>query len=210
MNLSLAVLVIFTLLLAWSLLSPRGGELDATLFTAVNSRRLPLPAEIAVRLISHFGLLPTNVLIWAAVWYVVDRRSSAGVGAGIVGGAGLVVTWAVCRVLKAATDRPRPYEAIAGARLVGLAPSNSSFPSSHAAMAVYTAVTASHLLGFSTAQTLGAYVLAACVCYARIYLGAHYPRDVLAGIVIGLAAGMGTLALAARAGLAEPTERADT
>ena len=40
--------------------------------------------------------------------------------------------------------------------------------------------------------------LALVVAYARIHLGAHYPRDVLFGAVIGLLVAATTLAVAAR------------
>jgi membrane-associated phospholipid phosphatase len=186
------VLIGLALVLAWSLISPRGEELDERLFLAINQRPLPHPLELPLRLISHLGLLPTNLLIWAGITAFVDRRI------GLVGGAGLVAAWVTCRVVKRMTNRPRPYQAVPEARLVGLAPSLSSFPSSHAAHVVLTAVVASHLLGFNPWETAVAYLLAAIVCYARIYLGAHYPRDVLAGIVIGLAAGLTTLVMASR------------
>jgi undecaprenyl-diphosphatase len=183
------ILATFAILLAWSVASPRGAALDAALFSAINGRPLPMPVEALVRLASHFGLLPTNVLIWAAVWLALDRRAA------VTGGAGLLAAWSACRLLKAVIARSRPYLAVPGARLVGLEPSGSSFPSSHAALAVYTAVVASHSLGFGPVRTVLAYSLAALVCYARVYLGAHYPRDVLAGAVIGLAAALGALAL---------------
>ncbi len=194
MNAHILTLAILTILLSASLLSARGSALDTALLEAINGRPLPAPIEILVRLISHLGLLPTNVLIWAIVWYAADRP------AGLVGGSGLVVAWGLCRLGKAATGRLRPYQVIPAARLVGLEPSGSSFPSSHAAMSVYTAVTLSQLMGWSGAQTFVAYFLAVVVCYARIYLGAHYPRDVLAGAVIGLAAALGTVAARHRFG----------
>ena len=103
-----------------------------------------------------------------------------------LGGYGLVCCWVTCRLLKSATDRDRPYLAVEGARLVGHAPSLSSFPSSHAAHAVYSAIMLPHLLAWHPPATLAAYIVATLVCYSRIYMGAHYPRDVLAGVVIGL------------------------
>jgi undecaprenyl-diphosphatase len=33
---------------------------------------------------------------------------------------------------------------------------------------------------------VGLYGLAALVAYARVYLGVHYPRDVIAGAILGL------------------------
>jgi len=183
-----AILAVLVGLLAASLLTRAGARLDDALFLAINARHLPAPLEMAVRLTSHLGLLPTNGLIWAGLAWASrtapgERRAQV-----IFGAVGLVAAWLASRALKAATNRTRPYLAVEGARLVGLAPSLSSFPSSHAALAVYSAVTIPRVLEWGAGRTALAWLLAAVVCYARVYLGAHYPRDVLAGATIGLVA----------------------
>jgi undecaprenyl-diphosphatase len=71
---------------------------------------------------------------------------------------------------------------------------SSSFPSGHAMSATVVYGTVAYLLArlqkhvWSRALTLfAAVVIIALICLSRLYLGVHYPSDVLAGIIIGLA-----------------------
>ena len=60
---------------------------------------------------------------------------------------------------------------------------DGSFPSDHAAAAVAIAIVL-----FLTHRRLGAIALlvAGLVCLARVYVGAHYPGDVVAGAAVGI------------------------
>jgi undecaprenyl-diphosphatase len=71
---------------------------------------------------------------------------------------------------------------------------SSSFPSGHAMSATVVYGTVAYLLArlqkhtWSRAITLTAAVLMiGLICLTRLYLGVHYPSDVLAGIIVGLA-----------------------
>lgn len=80
-------------------------------------------------------------------------------------------------------QRPRPFQAHPGSVTMLVARSaDPSFPSDHAAAAVAVAVVL--LLAHRRLGTV-AVVLAALVCFARVYAGAHYPGDVLAGALVG-------------------------
>ena len=92
-------------------------------------------------------------------------------------------------VLKLYFDRPRPevFE-----RLTHTA--SSSFPSGHAMSATVVYGTVGYLLArlhkhpWARAITLLlAVTMILLICFSRLYLGVHYPSDVLAGIIIGLA-----------------------
>ena len=92
-------------------------------------------------------------------------------------------------VLKLGFNRPRPSIFVPAVQTV-----SSSFPSGHAMSAaiVYSTVAylAARLHKRAWARWLVmtvAAILVALISFSRMYLGVHYPSDVLAGVVIGLA-----------------------
>ncbi|HET9163186.1 MAG TPA: phosphatase PAP2 family protein [Solirubrobacterales bacterium] len=87
-------------------------------------------------------------------------------------------------VVKAIVKRPRPV--LEGLPPLGGAPSSLSFPSAHAtsAFAVATAMTRVEPWGAL------AFLLAFALALGRPYLGMHYPSDVLAGALLGIALGL--------------------
>jgi undecaprenyl-diphosphatase len=122
-----------------------------------------------------------------AAWFLIgwglgrptERRGA--VLALLAAGGALLVNQALIRIW----DRPRPF--IAHPHTVHVLVSrstDSSFPSDHAAASIAIAVAVLLLH-----RRLGLVVLAVAllVCYSRVYVGAHYPGDVLAGAAIGLA-----------------------
>lgn len=86
--------------------------------------------------------------------------------------------------LKHATDRDRPYLVLEEAAPLLRWDVSTSFPSGHAATSAAGAVILAYLLG-RWGLPLGA--LAAAVCYSRVYIGVHYPVDVLVGAALGAA-----------------------
>jgi undecaprenyl-diphosphatase len=92
-------------------------------------------------------------------------------------------------ILKAGFDRPRPQVITWGTHAI-----TSSFPSGHAMSAAVVYATIAYLAArlerhrWARALTmLAATVLIALIAWSRIYLGVHYPSDVFAGLLIGLA-----------------------
>jgi len=97
--------------------------------------------------------------------------------------------------LKALVDRPRPFLRYAEPKVLVPRPHDASFPSGHAA----TSFAAATVLSFAFPKAAPAFfVLAAAVAYARVYVGVHYPLDVIAGAVIGAAIGSGVWWMAGR------------
>lgn len=101
-------------------------------------------------------------------------------------------------VLKPIFERPRPCReeaGIEGVRVRYRCSGRGSFPSSHATNIAGVAL----LLGwrYRRAAWLAA-LIAFLVGYSRIYLGVHYPGDVVGGWLLGLALGAGVIWLAGR------------
>lgn len=83
-------------------------------------------------------------------------------------------------------DRPRPFMAHPGSVHVLLSHSTDpSFPSDHAAAAFAIAVV---LVTLHRRLGIAALCVAALMSYARVYVGDHYPGDVIAGALVGAAA----------------------
>lgn len=98
----------------------------------------------------------------------------------------------VGQLLNTALPRPRPFLVMDATVLVPHAP-DPSFPSDHAilmfAVTVVLASVSRRLAGWLA-------VFSILVLIARVYVGVHYPADVLGGAVLGAAAGQVTLRVA--------------
>jgi undecaprenyl-diphosphatase len=87
-------------------------------------------------------------------------------------------------VVKPLVARARPFEGAVTMRVIDRRPLTYSFPSGHAASAVAGAITLSRLW---PAGRLVLWALATLVALSRIYVGVHYPLDVIGGAVLGVA-----------------------
>ncbi len=94
--------------------------------------------------------------------------------------------------LKPWIGRIRPCHVVEGVRIITGCGNSLSFPSGHATNTMAAAI----LFGaFYRRALIPALVLSVAVSYSRIYIGIHYPADILAGWIIGggIALGMVTL-----------------
>lgn len=100
--------------------------------------------------------------------------------------------------------RIRPYEVIEGLQLITKIPGDYSFPSGHTASSICTAVvfwkcsreykkSGNQSFYFPTAVAWILLVLAVLISLSRLYVGVHYPTDVLGGVVTGTLIGWFTV-----------------
>jgi undecaprenyl-diphosphatase len=97
------------------------------------------------------------------------------------------------RVVKPAVDRERPCHSLASVRAPLGCGSGKSFPSAHAADTAAAAAVITWAAPALAALGLG---VAVVVGISRVYLGVHYPSDVVAGWVLGAAVGAALIAIA--------------
>lgn len=165
-------------IVVWSTAVARRGvpEWDAVTFRRIND----LPDALApyVWLPMQAGALGAPLAIGA----LVAARGDRTIGLRIAGTG--VTAWAGAKALKKSTGRGRPGDHDDATVLrMGSADHGLGYPSGHAAVA---ATLVSALTGSQGGATRAFGVaLAGVVGMSRIYVGAHYPLDVVGGYALG-------------------------
>jgi undecaprenyl-diphosphatase len=139
------------------------------------------PLDAAVTYTTDLGSVYSVIGVSAALAASGRPRHAADVlGVGMA-------AWNIAQLSKTRVRRQRPYEQDGVRRLIRK-PTGSSFPSGHAAVgvAMFTMLADRSRGGLSRRmlQAIGAYV-----AFSRVYVGVHYPTDVLGGAAMGLAVG---------------------
>lgn len=129
--------------------------------------------------------IPVMVVITAALWFLSrpggDRKWKLACGSGFAAAA---LSYAVAFVIHHAYDRPRPYMTHAISHPWSNT-TDASFPSDHTTVSFAIAFA---VLSFDVAAGWIFLAVAAIIGIGRLFIGAHYPSDVVVGVVIGLLA----------------------
>jgi len=127
---------------------------------------------------------------WAVVGLAcLSTFTAPGVRLGLRLGAATGIATLLGQALKRSLTRARPDVSIVGFEALAANPDRFSFPSGHTAAAFSVAIAwAGEPYGLGPLSLL----LAVGIGLSRVYIGAHYPLDVAAGAVLGVAAGLGS------------------
>lgn len=190
-NQPLIVLLFGFCLIAISLLWSVGQRLDVWVFAALNLRGYHSRwMDGAMWVTTQMGSILFAVLLGAGA-YLRGERSFA-----IDLTLGTLTLWLSVELIKAFTDRARPFNLLRETRVIGWREPGLSFPSGHTAQTFFIATLSINHFQLPVGAVFGLYGLAALVAFTRIYVGAHYPRDVFAGAILGLAWGILSLLVA--------------
>jgi undecaprenyl-diphosphatase len=158
-----------------------GREVDLELFRATNVGHGPR-ADRYFAGVTELGSLYASAAA-AGVIALTGRRRSA-----ISSLAAACATWSLLQGIKRVVDRPRPSDADPhGTRLLIARPMATSWPSSHPAVLTTFTRIAARELGLRAGARAALTALDLSVAGSRVYLGVHYPSDVVSGLLLGRA-----------------------
>lgn len=120
-------------------------------------------------------------ILCAVVLLAVPKTRKTGYAAVLSLIFGVIVT---NLLLKNIVARPRPFAEIEALIPLIAKPTDFSFPSGHTTASFAVALVMLRMLPKKIG--IPAVVLAALVAFSRLYLGVHYPTDVLTGFVVAL------------------------
>ncbi|MFF2960084.1 phosphatase PAP2 family protein [Streptomyces sp. NPDC057963] len=165
-------------------LASTATSIDGGLYTWITelAQRSPAALDSAVRLWSDYGLALFALLMLASWW----RSRSAGparTAMALCTPLVVVAAYIVNDMVKSAFHEQRPCQTLHVVTVEACpALGDWSFPSNHAAIAAAAAMAV-----WLTDRRLGAIAVPAALLMAasRVWIGVHYPHDVLTGLVVG-------------------------
>jgi undecaprenyl-diphosphatase len=176
-------------------------NIDTRLFYLINKALANKALDSLMTLASDLAVNGFLPLVAVMLLFFKDKRDKI---TGILLLAGFTIEYHAVRAIKLLVARPRPFAALSDVRVLeGLR--DFSFPSGHATIAFMAAVILSDR--FRTWRPLF-FSLAAIVAFSRVYLGAHFPSDVIAGAAFGSAIGY-ALVYASRVMQSSPNDKDD-
>jgi len=170
---------------AISLVWSTSERLDAWVFLSFNVRGArPLWLDRIMLGFSQIGNGLTSLAIAVILFFASERLLAYELILGTL------TLWLVVELVKFLIHRPRPFIRLTQARIVGYRPIGRSFPSGHTSEAFFMATLIAPHFHANAWVVFLLYAIALLVGITRLYVGAHYPRDVLAGAILGSAWGL--------------------
>lgn len=130
------------------------------------------------------ALRELTYVVWLMViiffWFKKERRLALVLTLGIIAGAFFTYP------LKFIIARARPYEQMDSTRLLTPLEADPSFPSAHAEMSFLASTVVSR---YHPEYAKYLYAFSIIVALSRVYVGVHYPADVIGGLIIGILLG---------------------
>lgn len=131
-----------------------------------------------------YGIAVFAVLMLLGWWRARRRDDPAVMAAALWAPLATVLAVAINQPVAALVAEPRPYTSLPGILVLAHHSTDPSFPSDHA---VAAGAAAASLFAVDLAIGSVAAVAAVLMAFARVYIAAHYPIDVLAGLGLGIA-----------------------
>lgn len=164
------------------------SSVDQSWYLTINrfARATPWLHE-AFRLFAVYGVALFALLLLGSWWLARGHRDADRMAASLWAPLGTLLAVGVNQPLGRWVGERRPYDALHHVLVLVPHTTDFSFPSDHAVMAgaVAAGVLLAHRQLAHRWLVLLTAVLALLMAFARVYVGAHYPFDVIAGLVVG-------------------------
>jgi membrane-associated phospholipid phosphatase len=158
---------------------------DRTIFRWINNLVTSTSwANGTLKFYAQTGIVVFGVLLVVACLRARRDDDQQSLAAAVWAGLAALAALGVGQLIGQAVDRARPYRAMSNVHLLIDKTTDFSFPSDHATVA--GAVAAGLLLANRRLGVM-ACVAAVAMAFARVYVGTHYPGDVVGGLVLGAA-----------------------
>jgi membrane-associated phospholipid phosphatase len=177
-GLLIGLLFLFTLV-TLSLIWATGQRLDTRVFMIFNMRGYPKWLDRCMWLATQLGNMLAAFCL-AGLFFLLNYRRLA-----IEIIFGTLTLWLLVETIKALAERERPFLTLNKARVIGWRERGDSFPSGHTTQVFFLTMLLILRFQLGLGATLALYAMAVLVGFTRIYVGAHYPRDVFGGAVLG-------------------------
>jgi undecaprenyl-diphosphatase len=146
---------------------------------------------------SNYGLVLFALLMVWCWWRARQARDATAMALALAVPVAVVVAYLANDIVKSVFDEVRPCQVITSPAPLDACPGvgDWSFPSNHSAIAAAATVAI-----FFISRRLGALaaLFALVMGFSRVWIGAHYPHDVLAGFVVGAVVAVPVMMLARR------------
>lgn len=162
------------------------NNIDVSIFRRINNSRSPF-LDFAVP-VTDRSVLPAAIVIPTAMFFIArSNDNNYDENSSVLLGLSEATSFLVTAGVKLTVKRERPYKILKNvysdeASTLG---DPHSFPSGHSAMAFSMATSLTLRYNDSPLLIAGMFTYASAVALGRIYLGVHYPSDVLGGMLIG-------------------------
>lgn len=177
-------LVAFSLL-AISLVWKTGQKIDVWVFMCFNKRGKR--SEFLDWLVLGFTQVGNGIFAFIIAFILYLRVQHLLAYELILGN---LTLWLMVELLKLLVRRSRPYSKLTDIRIIGDRARGHSFPSGHTSQAFFLAALMTHYFNAGVRLAFLLYGIAFIVGLTRMYVGMHYPRDILGGIVLGTSWGL--------------------